>query len=267
MDIAILGYGAIGRFLCRRIAEHAPAITVRAIVARSGAPLDEVRALAPHAQLLHSAGDLPALGLPLVVECAGHAALRSFGEPILASGSDLLIASVGVLADRGVEDALRRGADAGRSALRIPAGALGGLDVLGAAKYAGLASVVYTSRKAPAAWKGTAADGMLDLSALQDATAFHRSDARTAAMLFPQNANVAAAVALAGIGLDATEVVLVADPASTGNRHEICASGAFGEIRVSILGRTLPDNPKTSMLAPYSLLRSLVNLRSTVVVS
>lgn len=267
MDIAILGFGAIGRFLCREIAEQAPAVTVRAIVARDGATIDEVRALAPHAQVLRSAGDLPALGLPLVVECAGHAALRTFGEQILAAGSDLLIASVGALADRALEDALRCGAEAGRSTLRIPAGALGGLDVLGAAKYAGLGSVVYTSRKAPAAWKGTAAEGMLDLNNLQEATTFHRTNARAAAALFPQNANVAAAVAFAGIGLDATEVVLVADPYTTGNRHELHASGGFGEIHVSILGRTLPDNPKTSMLAPYSLLRSLVNLESAIVVT
>lgn len=257
----------MARFLCRQIAEHAPHVTVRAVVARNSASDAHVPALAPRAQVLRSADELPALGLPLVVECAGHGALRASGEAILASGSDLLIASVGALADRTVEEALRRGASAGRSTLRIAAGALGGLDVLGAARYAGLASVVYTSRKAPAAWRGTPAEELVDLSALREPTAFLRTDARTAATRFPQNANVAAVVGLAGVGLDATEVVLVADPQATGNRHEIRASGAFGAIEVSILGRTLPDNPKTSMLAPYSLLRSLVNLESTLVVS
>jgi aspartate dehydrogenase len=139
--------------------------------------------------------------------------------------------------------------------------------VLGAARFAGLAEVIYTSNKAPRAWKGTPAEGMVNLDALTESTVFFTGNAREAALAFPQNANVAAAVALAGLGFENTRVQLCANPQATGNRHRIQAHGAFGEIDVSILGKTLPENPKTSVLAPYSLVRSLANLAGTVVVA
>ena len=267
MNIGIVGFGAIGQTLCRLLAEHAPDIRVQAVVARTAHASQVASQLQPGTRIVEAASDLERLKLALVVECAGHDMLRTSGEAILASGSDLLVASVGALADSRIEKSLRRGAEAGKSRIRIPAGALGGLDVLGAARFAGLKSVVYISRKGQQAWKGTAAEKMIDLDRLSEAQTFYRSDARAAALLFPQNANVAAAVALAGAGFERTEVRLMADPAARGNWHEIHAEGEFGEIHVSILGKTLPSNPKTSMLAPYSLLRSLINLESSIVVS
>jgi aspartate dehydrogenase len=96
---------------------------------------------------------------------------------------------------------------------------------------------------------------------------FYEGSAREAALDFPQNANVVAAVALAGIGFDRTRVKLMVDPDSTGNRHLVTASGPFGEISTEVLARTLPDNPKTSMLAPYSLLRAVANQSDRLVIS
>ena len=65
--------------------------------------------------------------------------------------------------------------------------------------------------------------------------------------------------ALAGIGPDATEIVLVADPGATTNRHELTAVGAFGRLEVSISNNPLPGNPKSSAMAALSLVRSIEN--------
>ena len=116
------------------------------------------------------------------------------------------------------------------------------------------------------AWKGTPAENAVDLDRLAEATVFYRGKAREAAMAYPQNANVAAAVGLAGIGLDATEVQLTADPAATGNEHRIVAEGKFGRAEFMIQGRTLPNNPKTSMLAALSLARAMLNVGARIVV-
>lgn len=266
MKIGLIGFGAIGHTLYKMIGEHVPAVQVICVMDRSERSA-ELKALLPGIAVVSDADALMAAGPELVIECAGHAGLKASGPAVLAAGADLLVASVGALADQAIEDALRQGAAAGGGKIRIPAGALGGLDVLGAARFAGLESVVYTSNKAPRAWKGTPAEGMINLDGLSEATVFYSGNAREAALLFPQNANVAAAVALAGLGFEKTEVHLRADPAATGNRHRIQAAGAFGEIDVSILGKTLPENPKTSMLAPYSLVRSLANLTSTIAVA
>jgi aspartate dehydrogenase len=266
MEIGIIGFGAIGQTLCRLIDEHAVNVRVAAIVEQPALHA-ALRAKLPAAtRLAATAQEILSSELDLVVECAGHAALKAMGPLVLRAGVDLLVASVGALADASIETALRDAARASGARIRIPAGALGGLDVLGAAKFAGLDSVTYVSNKAPRAWKGTAAEGMIDLDGLTEAAVFYTGNARDAALLFPQNANVAAAVALAGAGFEKTLVKLTADPSATGNRHRIHAVGAFGEIDVSILGKTLPGNPKTSMLAPYSLVRSLANLSETLVV-
>ena len=184
---------------------------------------------------------------------------------MLAAGTHLVVSSVGALADEWTQSSLRAAAEHG-GRLVIPSGALGGLDALGAALRAGLDQVSYTSRKAPSAWTGTKAESLIDLGTVRDATVFYEGTARQAALDFPQNANVVAAVALAGIGFDRTRVQLVVDPAVAGNRHLVEARGAFGEISATVLAQTLPDNPKTSMLAPYSLARAIANLGGSVIV-
>ena len=64
---------------------------------------------------------LPEL-LDVVVECAGHFALTSVYSAVLYSGTDLLIASVGALADAAVEQVLYGTGRQGGAKLRVPAG-------------------------------------------------------------------------------------------------------------------------------------------------
>lgn len=266
MKIGIIGFGAMARALLRLLAQHAPDIEVIAILVRE-VPASRSAELPPGARFVTSVQDLMAEPLDLVVECAGHAALRTMGVPILESGVDLLVASTGALADVSIESTLVQAAKAGHSKLRIPSGALGGLDVLGAARMGGLQTVIYRSRKAPQAWYGTPAEQMIDLAHLAEEATFFMGNARSAALAFPQNANVAAAVALAGMGFEKTQVHLTADPSAIGNTHLIEATGEFGSIHIAINGKTLVNNPKTSLLAPLSLVRSMLNLSQSIVVA
>ena len=143
-------------------------------------------------------------------------------------GFDLLVISVGALAEPALLERLKTAAREGNSRMLLPAGAIGGIDAIAAMRLGGLTSVRYRSRKPPAAWRGSPAEKVADLDKLTGRTVLYRGTAGEAALLYPQNANVAAAVALAGLGFDKTEVELVADPDAPGNVHEIEAEGAAG---------------------------------------
>lgn len=260
MKVGIIGCGAIGQRLCELLPKVVPEARLVAVAERAASHAELRVHLDPQIQLVSSADDLVEAGVTLAIECAGHAALREFGPALLRNGIDLLVVSVGALADAPTETLLHRAAVDGSAQIRIPSGAAGGLDVLTTARLAGLDRVAYRCVKPPSAWKGTPAQTMLDLTSLSEAKVFYSAPARDAARLFPQNANFASAVALAGVGFDDTTVELCADPAATRNTHSVHATGMFGDISVQINGVALAANPKTSLLTPYSVVRTLMNL-------
>jgi aspartate dehydrogenase len=202
----------------------------------------------------------------IVAEVAGQQALAEHGPEVLRRGVDLLVISIGALADPALLHRLKEAAQKGNSRIVLPAGAIGGLDAIAAMRIGGLSAVRYRSRKPPAAWRGSPAEKVADLDKLSVPTVLYRGTAGEAALLYPQNANVAAAVALAGLGFDATEVELVADPAAPGNVHEIEAEGAAGRFAIQLQGRPSRTNPKTSALAALSVARALINREATIVI-
>ncbi|MEO3427472.1 aspartate dehydrogenase [Pelagibius sp. CAU 1746] len=203
--------------------------------------------------------DLLKLSPDIVVECAGQQALAQYGEEILAAGCDLVAVSAGAFADREFEARMRASVKRHRGRIMIPSGAIAGMDGLTAALGAELFEVVYRGRKPAKAWSGTPAETLLDLAALTKAETFFEGNARDAARDYPKNANVAATVALAGVGFEKTRVTLVADPHAEANVHELEFHGAFGRIRLEVAGKASPSNPKTSMLTALSLWQTLVN--------
>jgi aspartate dehydrogenase len=201
-----------------------------------------------------------------VVECAGHAAVRQYGETIFGGGCDFVVISIGALADDMLRATLLSTAQRHGVRLVLPSGAVGGLDALGAARLSGLQTVTYTGRKPPAAWRGTPAERVLDLAGLAVPAIFFEGSARQAATDYPQNANVAAAVALAGLGFDATKVRLIADPKTARNVHEVSVRAGCGDFDLQLEGRPSPLNAKTSLMAGFSVAREILNRTGALVI-
>jgi aspartate dehydrogenase len=199
-----------------------------------------------------------------VVEAAGQGAVAQHGVAVLASGTRLLVLSVGALADAALQAALHQAARQHGTQLVLPVGAIAGLDGLMALRQAGLQQVRYTSTKPPRAWLGTPAEHGWDLLALRERTVVFAGTARQAALGFPKNANLAASVALAGLGFEATMVQLVADPAATGNTGQIDAEGAGSRLQVVVSGASTAANPKTSGIVAYSVLACLANRAAAI---
>ncbi len=256
MKIGLIGKGAIAQHVSNAI--QARGHLVHAVLVRPDSISQNPNLFVGSVQDLIAEADL-------VIECAGHQALATYGPQLLARGTDVVTVSVGVLADQTVADALESAARDGRARLHLASGAIGALDCLGAAATGELDKVAYVGRKPPLGWKGSAADGILELEALTEVKTHFTGTAREASLAYPKNANVAAAVALAGIGFDETQVQLVADPSITRNIHEIVAEGEFGQFHFRISGNSLPDNPRSSALAAMSVVAKLEQLSEPIV--
>lgn len=249
---AIIGLGAITDEMVRTLAPINELDRIAAVLVRPERLEDATRRAAGRFPVVCDLEGLCASKPGIVAECAGHEAMRQFGPALLERGFDVLCSSVGVLADRAFSGEILRSA---RNAdLRIPSGAIAGIDGLLAARTAGLDRVTYTSVKPPVAWMGTPAEPLLGADARGRRNTFFNGSARDAATAYPKNVNVGATVALAGLGLDRTTVSLVSDPAASGPIGIVEASGKFGTFRFEILAFASPHNPKTSLLTAHSII-------------
>ena len=264
-NIALVGCGAIGSSVLELLhADGGMRVGWVLVPEITPAIKDTVERFAPQAQVMSA---LPAQAQPaLIVECAGHSAIDEHIVPALARGIPAIVASIGAMSAPGMAEKLQMAAEAGNTQVQLVSGAIGGIDALSAAKVGGLDSVTYIGRKPPRAWMGTPAEQSCDLASLSAEYCIFEGSAREAAQLYPKNANVAATLSLAGLGLDRTRVRLLADPAVTENVHEVQVQGSFGAMELIMRGKPLAANPKTSALTVYSVVRAILNRARPVVI-
>jgi aspartate dehydrogenase len=243
ISYGIVGYGRIGQRLAARL-PGAVAILKR------GDGLDALIARNPS----------------IVVECASGPALAEYGPSILAAGIDLVPLSLTALADRDVERRLKAAADTGPGRLEIAPGAIGSLDLLASAREDGLRRVVYRQLKSPAMWQLTPAAGLADLGAVGGRQVFFKGSVREVARRMPDNLNTSVGVALAGLGLDATEAELVADPAISETGHELEIHAAPGTAVLKLGGREVAPDGDPVDYTTFSLMRILKRRQARVMI-
>ncbi|HIH03956.1 MAG TPA: aspartate dehydrogenase [Methanoregulaceae archaeon] len=249
LRVGLLGCGTIGRL----IAAHADGFEVAALYDQ--AP-EQARELAGRCGgvAYDSFAAFAGFDLDLVVEAASVRAVRAHGEAVLAAGKDLVVMSVGALADAAFLARLREAAIASGRKVRIPSGAVMGLDNLKVGRIGGIDRLVLRTTKNPASLGLMVAERML----------VFRGRAEECVKAYPKNINVSAAIALAA-GQE-LEVELWADPAVDRNVHEICTEGPFGDAYLRIRNVPSPGNRATSYLAALSILALLHDLGEPIVV-
>jgi aspartate dehydrogenase len=196
----------------------------------------------------------------LVVECAPAAILPDICRPMLEAGRRVMVLSCGALLPRPelIDLARARGGQ-----IVVPTGALLGLDAVTAAAEGEVRSVRMTTRKPPRGLLGAPylERAGIDVANVAEPTRVFAGTAREAAAGFPANVNVAAALALAGIGPDRTTIEIWADPGVTRNCHtiEVDADSA----RLSMTIENVPsENPKTGRITALSALAALRKLHA-----
>ncbi len=261
--IGLIGFGAIGQSIAAHLREACTEdIRLTAICVRPGR-VDSVRRIAPDEVVVtDSIAGLIESRPDAIIEAAGQGAIEAHAEQILLAGLDLFVLSLGALADPVLRGKLLAAAVTGGGGICLPAGALAGFDGLLSMRKAGLKAVTYVSTKPPLAWKGTPAEAAHSLENLDRRTVIFRGNAAEAALLYPKNANLAAAVALAGIGFEATRVELVADPQASGNTGAVLAQSATATLELSLSSHSLEENPKTSAITGLSVLAAIENQNS-----
>jgi aspartate dehydrogenase len=262
MRLGVIGYGAIGRAVVAAWQQAAlgPRVELAAVLVRTP------RAGVDDLPITHDPERFLAAQLDVVLECAGHQAVREHGVRCLEAGADLVLTSIGALVDEAQRAKLYAAAEASGRRLVIASAGIGALDILAAAAVGGLQRVLVTVRKDPSAWHGTEAETLCDLDALGAPFTLFEGSVREGAMRYPQNVNISAAAALAGIGLDRTRLVIVVDPALRRHVVEIEAEGAFGRFSFSEEVEPSAENPKTGTLVAMALIKTLRQLAARVVV-
>ncbi|KUF10934.1 aspartate dehydrogenase [Pseudoponticoccus marisrubri] len=252
MRLGLIGYGSIARDLLALL----PPGRVSGVTVLVRRPPDDPP---PGVTVTTDPAALIAARPGLVVECAGHGAVAAYGAEVLRAGIDLMVVSVGALADAPLLDALQAAEQAGGARLILPSGAIGGLDLLRALSAAGTVTVHYEGRKPPAAWKGSPAEQAVDLDALSAPATVFEGLAREAAQRFPKNANVVAALALAGPGFEAVQVRLVADPEAAGNTHRYTVATPQVRAQFEIVAAATSGNARTSQTTVLSVLAEVMD--------
>lgn len=192
----------------------------------------------------------------LIIEAASQEIALPVAKKALRENKQVLILSVGgLMAWDGLSVILNKT----KGRLWIPSGALAGIDGLLAASQGRIRQVTLTTRKPVAGLEGAPYlnEKKIQLSQIKEPTLIFEGDASAAIRAFPKNVNVAATLALAGLGPKKTCVRIFTSPTYRRNQHEVEIEGDFGRIRTEVENLPSPANPRTSELAILSALATL----------
>jgi aspartate dehydrogenase len=259
--VALAGLGAIGLPLARALDTGMEGLKLVAVATR-----DLVKARAR----LAGFSEPPALvdfeelaKADIVVEATPAALFERVAVPAIEAGRIFIPASVGALLPR--MHLVRRARQTG-ARIVVPTGALLGLDAVRAVAEGRIDSVTIESRKPPTGLIGAPylEKHGIDMMDVTMPLRVFSGNARDAAAGFPANVNVAAALALAGIGPVRTKVEIWADPSLTRNVHIIHVEAEAARFTMRIENVPSDENPRTGRITPLSMLACLRGLVSTL---
>lgn len=261
--IAVIGAGALARIFCREVQNRlSDDYRIIAVMARNK---EHAEALADQCAAF-ACTDIDELlaGFPdIVVEFAGREAVKTYALPVLEHGSDLVIASIGVMADDEFRASLFDQARQNGRKVYIPNGAIGALDIMQTFALMGEAEVTIGNTKAPRSLEGAPFLNGKTLPADHKEVIFTGS-VSDAINGFPKNVNVAVAAALASDTLQSATVKITSDPHSEENIHHIVLKNKLMRAELTVAGKPDPANPKSSTSTAWSVVALLKNLVSPV---
>ena len=262
LKVGIAGFGVIGKVVGRALDQGLEGFALEAVT--SG---DRGKAQEALAGFRRPVDVTDATGLAqtcdVIVECAPTGAFVEIVEPALRAGRIVVTVSAAALIENMHLVDLAR-ANGGR--IILATGALLGFDAVRAAAKGTIRSVDMVTRKPPKSLVGApylkARD--IDVSGLDKPLKVFEGSAREGAAGFPANVNVAAALALAGIGPDRTRLEIWADPTKIRNTHTIKVDADSVRFEMTIENVPTPEKPGTGKITALSVIAALESLNSVL---
>ena len=264
LRVAIGGLGTVGMKLARRLDQGIAGLTLAAVSARNQSSAADriggLRRLVPVVSL-----GVLAEQADVIVECAPAAVFRQVAEPVVEAGKIFMPISVSALLSHW--DLVERANETGARII-VPSGALLGLDAVRAAAESHIESVRRVIRKPPKALAGSPylEQHAIDLNHVLEPQKIFDGSAREGAVGFPANVNIAAALALAGIGPDRTHLEIWADPTVDRNTHTIVVEADSARFELKIENVPSDENPRTGKIVVLSVIATLRRLVDTLVI-
>ncbi len=260
-SIGIVGCGAIAQALLKEADKGKLPVAIAGVTSRTESSAQAFLSTLLQPPPYLERGELIARA-DLIVETAGGHVVAELAQETFSAGKDLMVISIGALLEHPeiIEQSRKTGCR-----LLMPSGAIAGLDGIKSACSGTVDRVTMISRKPPEALVGAPhlVEQGVSLEGLEQETEVFSGTAREACRGFPANLNVSAAVSLAGVGPDKTQVRIVAVPGLKRNCHDIEVEGEFGFLSVHI--ENIPsENPKTGRLTALSIIRSVRDVADPV---
>jgi len=255
LSVGIIGLGTIGNVVAKALDDGIGGMRLAAIASgRRDKAIASIAKLSEQVDLLTI--NEVAERCDIIVDCAPKAVFRELAMATLSRGRILVtVSGAGILANEDIEDVARQ--NGGR--LILATGALLGLDAVRAATEGTIHSVRMITRKPPNALRDAPhiIDNNISLDRLNGAIQVFEGSAREGAKAFPANVNVAAALGLAGIGADATQLEVWADPHLDRNTHSIEVDADSAKFTLQIENVQSESNPGTGKITALSVIACL----------
>ena len=254
--VAVAGLGVIGMRVARYIDDGAvEGIELSAVASRNTEKASKSAAELKKVPVVCSLKELPKLA-DIIVDCTPASIFREVAETVIAEGKILMPLSVAALLEN--MDLVDLARETGAQII-VPTGAIIGLDTVRAMAVGEIHSIVLETRKPPNGLAGAPhlVNNNISVEDLTEAKLVFKGNAREAAKGFPANVNVAAALSLAGIGPDKTEVEVWADPAVDRNMQTVTIVSDSGDATMKMRNIPSVENPRTGKIVAQSVVATL----------
>ena len=263
-SVAISGLGAIGLRVARALDEgEIPGMTLAAVAASSPESA-KAKISGLRTQPLCCTAEELAQHADIVVEGAPKPVFLPLAQSVIAAGRIFMPLSCAQLLEHPqlIDQARQTGAR-----ILVPTGAIIGLDTIRAMAVGEIHEITLETRKPPRGLEGAPhlVDNDISVEGLTEAKLVFKGTAREAAIGFPANVNVAAALSLAGIGPDRTMVEVWADPGVDRNHQSVRVRSDSGEAEMQIRNIPTEENPRTGRITALSTIACLKRMTAPLV--